>query len=379
MAQCAHLHVGPPKTGTTFLQSGWRAQRERLLADGLLHPGNEPADQFRACMVAIDHPTFVPRMDEHRAGTWNRFLDEIQAHPGDALLSSEFYARADDATAERVVKQLKDVAGEVHVVVTTRDLGRQLLASWQQKVKRGSTRTLQGFWDKVKDDPVRTGPFWRNQDIPRLARRWLDAGADALTLVVVGAPGAPRDRIWHDMSGLLGIGADPVPVPSRTNSSLGAVEVEVLRRLNRRLPRGLDRVRTANLTSKYHSDRLHALGLPRVEVPVSETLATEVRDAADEQVAQLRRLAENGEIRVVGDLEHLRSRLDPCDTTVTDADIADASARLLASMVGDQLEANDRAAERRREIDHLREELGLGRTLRRYGRRVLRLRSADAG
>lgn len=374
MARRVHLHVGPPKSGTTFLQAGWRIQRDRLLAEGLLHPGTDPADQFRACMVALDHPVYVPRMDRHRAGTWKRFQREIRAHDGDALLSSEFWARADANAAKQVVADLKEIGDEAHVVVTTRDLGRQLQASWQQKVKRGSTRTLASFWNAVKDDPDRTGVFWRNQDIARLTRRWLDAGADALTLVVVGAPGAPRDQVWRDMCGVLGVGSEPVPTPSRSNPSLGAVEIEVLRRLNKRLPKGLDRVRTASLTSKFHADRLHELRLPRVEVAVPEQLAAEVRAQADDQVEQLQQLAaEEPRFRVVGDLEHLRSRLEPVHTTVTDTQVADASTRLLASMVGDHLEANSRAAERREEIQRLQQELGLGRTVRRYTRRLLGL------
>ncbi len=377
MAQRTFLHVGPPKTGTTYLQSGWRQQRQRLAAAGLLYPGSDPADQFRACVVALDHQVFVPRMDAHRAGTWDRFRAEIDGHDGDALLSSEFYARAEPETAARIVRQLKEVSDEVHVLINARDLGRQVLAAWQQYVKRCGTRTLQSFWDRHNADDATAWKFWRNQDIPALAQRWLDAGADAVTLVVVGAPDAGHDQVWRDMCDILDLEHEPLPVPRRSNRSLGAVEVEVLRRINRCLPPGSDRVRSPNLTSKLYSDRVAELGLPKVPVAVSSQLAEEVRARAGDQVQRLTAMVNDGRVQVVGELKHLEARIEPVDSQVdealvAEALVAEASTRMLASMVPDQLRIHDRDRELRAEIRRLRAELRIGASLRRVARRLTR-------
>ena len=373
MAQRTFLHVGPPKTGTTYLQAGWRQQRQRLAAAGLVYPGSEPADQFRACVVALNHHVFVPRMDAHRAGTWDRCRAEIGAHDGDALLSSEFYARAKPETAARIVRELKEVSGEVHVLITARDLGRQVLASWQQYVKRGGLRTLQSFWDKHHADGASAWKFWRNQDVPALAQRWLDAGADAVTLVVVGAPGSAHDQVWRDMCDVLGLEHEPLPVPRRSNRSLGAVEIEVLRRVNRYLPSGIDRVRSQNLTSKFYGDRLSGLDLPKVPVAVSPQLAEQVRACATDQVQRLTAMVDDGRVRVVGELKHLEARIEPVDSQVDEALVAEASTRMLASMVPDQLHDRDRERDLRAEVDRLQEELRIGASLRRVARRLVRL------
>lgn len=372
MAKRTYVHVGPPKTGTTYLQAGWRAQRARLLDEGLLFPGEHPADHFRACMLALESETFVPRMDADRASLWSAFRSEIGAHSGDALLSSEFYARADAATAQRIVAQLREVSDQVHVVVTARDFGRQVLASWQQSVKRGSYRTLGSFWRKYHDAEERPWKFWRNQDVPALAQRWLDAGADAVTVVVVGGPGAERDQIWHDLCDVLGVEHAPVPEPSRSNSSLGAVEIEVLRRMNKRLPSGLDLVRSANLISKDLSDQVASLGLPRVPIRVSEQMTAQVQACGDEQAATLAAMASEGRIQVVGDLAHLHPTIEPVTSSVDDAMVADAALRLLASYVPIELEKRDRDVALRAEVRELRNQIGLRAALKNIARRLTR-------
>lgn len=359
MAQRTFVHVGPPKTGTTYLQAGWREQRARLLDEGLLFPGEHPADQFRACMLALESGVFTSRMDADRASLWSSFRTQIGEHSGDALLSSEFYSRADLTSATRIVTQLREVSAQVHVVITARDFGRQVLASWQQSVKRGSYRTLGSFWRKYHDAEERPWKFWRNQDIPALAQRWIDAGADSVTLVVVGAPGAAREQVWHDLCDVLGVAHAPVPEAAPSNSSLGAVEIEVLRRMNKRLPSDIDRVRSANLISKDLTDKIASLGLPRVPVAVSEQMAAQVQACGDEQAMALAALATEGRINVIGDLDHLHPQVEAVTSGVDEAQVTDAALRLLASFVPAELEKRDRDAALRAELQDLRSQVGL--------------------
>ena len=43
-----YLHIGTPKSGTSYLQDICLLNRERLAADGVLWPGREWGDQVRA-------------------------------------------------------------------------------------------------------------------------------------------------------------------------------------------------------------------------------------------------------------------------------------------------------------------------------------------
>src|SRR5690606_32254615 len=208
MARRTFIHIGPPKTGSSYLQAIWRAHKDELEEQGLLYPGTQMNEQFRAYVVATQHPTYLPRMDEHTLGIWDRFTNDIEAWPGDALLSCESYARADDAAVANVIKRLHEVSDEVHVIITARDLARQFVASWQQVVKIGSTRTFDKFFaerSRPRDDLT---PFWRGQDLPGLIRRW---GADLppghVHLIVHGPRGTAHDRLWHQACQI--IGTDP--------------------------------------------------------------------------------------------------------------------------------------------------------------------------
>ena len=51
MAERVFVHVGTPKSGTTYLQAGLWAQREALGSHGLLFPGRTPFDQNRASLL----------------------------------------------------------------------------------------------------------------------------------------------------------------------------------------------------------------------------------------------------------------------------------------------------------------------------------------
>ena len=51
MARRVFLHIGTPKSGTTYLQSLWWQHRDALAERGLLLPGGSADEQFRAGAV----------------------------------------------------------------------------------------------------------------------------------------------------------------------------------------------------------------------------------------------------------------------------------------------------------------------------------------
>lgn len=232
------LHVGAPKTGTTYLQDVlWRNQ-SALQGDGLLYPGQRPADHFHAALDlrgvhfnGYDNPA-VP-------GAWERICAQAREWHGPAVvISHELLAWASEEQAQQAVESLRPA--EVHVVYTARDLVRQIPAVWQETVKNrrlvGFPRYLQSLREPEQPGPWGKG-FWSAQDAVDVLRRWGAAvPAGRIHVVTVPPPGGPPGLLWERFAGLLGL--DPArydtDVP-RSNVSLGRAEAEVLRRVNRTL------------------------------------------------------------------------------------------------------------------------------------------------
>ena len=124
---------------------------------------------------------------------------------------------------------------EVHVVLTARDLLRQLSAEWQEHVKHRSTLRFDEFVASVREQaPSRSGWFWRVQDYVGLANRWGEGLPPSRVHVVTVPPaGAPQGLLWRRFAGLLGLEPDSFDTStSRANTSLGLEQAELLRRVN---------------------------------------------------------------------------------------------------------------------------------------------------
>ena len=131
------LHLGLQKTGTSYLQGVFQENVAALAGQGLdLIPANR-REAFELMLVVRER--FNPERDPARAAAaLDRIAAELAAAPGDrALVSQESLA----AARPRQVRRLLDACGdrEVHVVLTVRDLARQLPSSWQQELKAGKT------------------------------------------------------------------------------------------------------------------------------------------------------------------------------------------------------------------------------------------------
>ncbi|MCW2767099.1 MAG: hypothetical protein JWO11_3058 [Nocardioides sp.] len=245
------LHIGLPKTGTTYLQALLADNRDRLRAGGVLYPFLGPGAMFRGAVeVRASHDKFGLGADEV-AGTWRALCERARAYPGTTVISHEVLA---GSTLEQIAAATAPLAGlELHVVVTARDLGRQAIAHWQEEVKLGDTRSFADFEREQfrADTGPDTGPdaggvrphFWHAQDFADALRRWSTAVPPQRVHLVVGpAPGAAPDELWRRFADGAGIdwalvdagAADPA------NPSLGAAEIRHLRAVNAALDRRLD-------------------------------------------------------------------------------------------------------------------------------------------
>lgn len=321
------LHVGSPKTGTTFLQDVLWAQRELAAAQGLLLPGERFHDHFLATLdvrgLAGD-----PVHPERAVGMWDRLAAESLAHDGTVLISHELFAGASEEQARRAVAILAGSGAEVHVVVTARDHVRQISAEWQEHVKHRSTATFESFVRGVRDDADRRSWFWQVQDYAGVLGRWgADLPPDRLHVVTVPPSGSDPTVLWNRFASLIGL--DPASFDTeleRSNSSLGAEQAELLRRVNVELGDRLP------IPGPYPLVVKNVLAHRVLEARPGTRLALGAEDrayAAAESRAVAGRLEQMG-VDVVGDLAELVPVVDTSDDSGTSPYTPPADDRLLA-------------------------------------------------
>jgi hypothetical protein len=303
MTQRVFLHVGLPKSGTTYLQ-GLLEDNKPALADlGLLFPGDTWEDQVRATRDVRDMSGY-----EDSSGAWAAMVEEIHSWPGDAVVSMEWLCAADAPHVRRIVDDL--APSRVTVVFTVRDIARALPSAWQEMMKNCKSWSWPDFLTAVSaDDPWSTRPgrrFWVKVDVAAMLDTWSTAVETADIVVVTVPPvGAPHDLLWRRMCAVMGI--DPGEYARSTtprNQSLGVESTEVMRRLN-------DLYRSSSLTRKAYDTSIKKLLAQQIlssrrhlesRLRVPEAYQPWARAAAARQVEAI----DTRGVRVVGDLDELR-------------------------------------------------------------------------
>jgi hypothetical protein len=240
----AVLHVGLPKTGTSFVQGTMRANADLLARYGVHLPAAEGEPLFLAVLHLTDRSQTWGRSSERGRKNWSSVVAEARGREGTTVISSETLCLATD---EQIARILDDLSGvEVDVVVTVRDPARQVPAEWQEGVKHGRRMGYDEFLDTVLTEPAPTEParrrarerFWKAQDPTRVLDRWAGhVGAQHVHVVTCPPPGSPPELLWQRFAAVLGVPEVAVEIPVEANTSLGEVQTEVLRRINRRMTR----------------------------------------------------------------------------------------------------------------------------------------------
>ena len=317
MARVVYLHVGAPKTGTTYLQDRLALNRASLGRHDVHYPLALHASQFRAALDLLQIPW--GGLQEGVDGEWDALAGRVRRSTGTVLVSHEILAAAEPGQVERAMAGLED--SEVHLVYSARDLARQIPAEWQEGVKHQRKTSFGGFLKRVQTEK-RSAPtlwFWRVQSLPDVLARWSRGlPPERVHLVTVPPPGAPRDVLWQRYCRAFGI--DPAWAPEesvRENVSIGAAEALLVRRLNRRL-------RRAGFPSEAYRRLIR-------EVVVHQTLARRpdmtkvtlppraypwVAEVAEEWVEWV----QGSGIDVIGDVADLRPVPPPADQTWADPD-----------------------------------------------------------
>lgn len=330
MASKVYLHLGAPKTGTTYLQQVMQANQDALEAQGIRYAaGTFHNDRVWATEVLRGF-TFRNR-PQQAAGAWDRILRQVREWDGPAVVSHEFFGAC---TAEQALRAHRDLApAEVHLVFTARDYISQAGAVWQERLKYGFAVPFSEF-DLDNDTPVWS---WRTQDVPAILERWRhDLPPERVHVVTVPPPGSPPGLLWERFSSVVGIGPEGISTKlPAANTSLGLVETELLRRVD-------DRAWSVLATPQDRTRMLRDLLANTVLSRGSRERFTVTARQAEELVARgkeaVGRLEKAG-YDVVGSLEELMpdaellSSRTPDDAT--DGELLDAALDAIVGLLDD--------------------------------------------
>ena len=341
MAERVFLHIGLPKTGTTYLQGVLWENRDLVRRDGVLLPGDGHREHLWAALD-VQGRRRLRRRGPRAKGSWGRLRDELARHPGTGLVTHEFFCGASREQAERVVADL--APAEVHVVITARHTAGMLAAGWQEMVKNGGTAPLE-------DIPHKKGSgsefSWRTWDLHGVLRRWGGTvPPERVHVLPMPGKGEPPDRHWRNFAGVVGLRSE-YPLPDRAaNQSLGVVQVELLRRVNQHLA-GFKSPGDRGRWIRGYLAEQHLVAQGGERFGLTDELLADCRLRSERAVRMIRRRG----FDVVGDVEAL---LVPDDlpaqrpvTSVTDGELVDAAGALVAVMLADVRELSGGTTERR--------------------------------
>lgn len=298
------LHVGTPKSGTTSLQRTLARHRTVLGERDVLYPGDRPSHFLEA--LSLRDAGFGGQRVAEAEGAWDRMVAEVAAADRHTIVSHEMLGGAGRRAVRRAVDSL--APRPVRVVLTCRDLARQLPAVWQEGVKNGDDRPFTQFLEQTLadwDGPDTRRGAWAGQNLLGVTGRWAEVvGAERVTLVTV-PPQGPPDELWQRFVAATGLPDLDWSLPDQPrNRSMGAAEAELLRRLGSRLPDDLPWEERHRVVRRALGQRRLAGTSAYGPLAVPEHL----RASVDAIAAEVREGLVAAGYCVVGDLEDLTPR-----------------------------------------------------------------------
>ena len=317
MSRVVYLHVGAPKTGTTYLQDRLALNKASLARHDVHYPLALHASQFRPALDLLEMPW--GGLQENVDGEWDGLINRVRRQQGKVIVSHEILAAAKPTQVRRAMAGLE--GAEVHLVYSARDLARQIPAEWQEGIKHQRKQGFAGFLRGVQTSR-RTRPnmwFWRVQSLPDVLTRWSKGlPPERVHLVTVPQAGAPREELWHRYCRAFDI--DPAWAPEqsdRENVSIGAAESTLIRRLNRRL-------KQAGLPSEEYRRLIRELVVHQTLAQRPDmskvTLPPAAFPWADEVAEEWIQWVVGSGIDVIGDVEDLRPVPPPAGQVWADPD-----------------------------------------------------------
>ena len=328
MAERVYIHIGAPKTGTTYLQQVCDLNRKAMKAAGVLYP-RLPGIAHHSALWDLRQMWRTRDFNFDVRGDWDKAVRRVVGWEGSAaLLSSELFVYAEKDEIAKALSAFGET--EVHVVYTARDLVRQVPAVWQERLRNQRTMRYDVFVADVlgKSKSGMARSFWTAQDAPRALERWSKGiPADRVHVVTMPPSGAAPDELWNRFASVVGLEgtAYPTEIPP-SNTSMGAVEAEALRRLNQRHGDDMSYAQYRRIVRFGLFDVLDEVVPDKIKITLSPEEHQALVGRSRTLVSDLRRAGYD----VVGDLDDLLPPDQPQVTErarrpddVTDAEVID--------------------------------------------------------
>lgn len=311
------LHVGMPKSGSTYLQAILANNRAALKDQGFIYPYVQQEGMFRAAVEMTGRPEQWGLTAEQVEGTFDHLLRRGRNMDLDVVISHENFGNADDAQIAEIADRVRDF--EAHVVLTVRDPVRMMTARWQERVKNGDTSSFtevaESLLAKLPEDPAESAGYWRAQNLPWMLERWAPvAPPERMHVVITPSGGSDRHLLWRRFAAALGVDPDAVnPEQARTNESLGAPQVAFLRQVLVALDDRLPQPWFAEVVKRWFAQSV--LGaVPSRKAVTPPWVVERMSGLVDSWIASLH----GGGYPVYGDPEELRSAPPPPGTPAPD-------------------------------------------------------------
>jgi hypothetical protein len=231
-----YLHIGAPKTGTTFIQQVLHANREALAQADVRYTADDPEEHFEAA-VDLRGLAWGGREHPEWSGAWDRVAARSLEWHGRSVISNELLAGATPEQIRRAVDSLEDC--QVHVIYTLRDLARMLRSDWQEQVKHRHAVSWNAYLHEVIDLDGSTDLgswFWGLHDASAVLSRWSAAvPPERVHVICLPQASAADGALWREFATVIGLPPHEYDLGTApANLSLGAFETEFLQRVNQR-------------------------------------------------------------------------------------------------------------------------------------------------
>ncbi|MDQ3627779.1 MAG: hypothetical protein M3419_03015 [Actinomycetota bacterium] len=324
----AYLHVGPVKTGSTYLQDLLWRQRDELARQGMLLP-IEYANEMWPAVNDVQDCSFVHFDMPEAVGAWQRVMRRVHAHPGPSLLSHEVLGHSRQEHVRRVVQSLQPA--EPVVVVMARSLAATLPSLWQETVKMADPGI--GWPDFLIEQQATGAP---SSDTTAIVATWSACvPVDRIHVVTVPPSGSSRRVLLERFCEAVGLDATRLLVEmGKANASLDAVQTELIRRLTRATRGDLDVRAQRRLVNAAVLPRLRAAQAARA-LRVPATLRRWVEAETERRIAAIRA----GGAVLHGDLDDLHAGdeayAEDAGRAISERELLDEALALVATLVDD--------------------------------------------
>jgi hypothetical protein len=347
MGRRVFVHIGLPKTGTTYLQAAMWSNKDRLRRAGVLVPGARHRRHLLASLDIREDARLARRAGDITT-PWQDLVDEAAGFRGDVLVSHEFFGAAAPQHVQRMVDSFP--GDELHAVVTARPLTDLFVSRWQEWIKNGGALPIDEWPARKGYDPANEWG-WGSFDLHDILHRWSQVlPRERIHLLPVAPRSESPEELWLRFCEVIGVDGSRLPAPTEpANPSLGVVEVELLRRVTPHLTDFM----TAGDRGRWVRGYLAEGGV----LPESGERFRAGEQVYDEQLLPRTRraveLVAEGGFDVRGDAallepQPLPDRRHPSE--VTDAELVESAAQTIAAMLEDVRSISRERDELRRQL-----------------------------